>query len=86
MMCAFVRVGSSRTSASVNCRGITESFSAAIGMGIFFGRTELSEMAINPFRPATNRVGKDAYKDSSEHFLSSVRRRDEIWMRLRWTF
>jgi hypothetical protein len=64
----------------------TESFSAAIGMGIFFGRTELSEMAINPFRPATNRVGKNAYMDSSEHFLSSVRRRDEIWMRLRWTF
>jgi hypothetical protein len=43
-------------------------------------------MAINPFRPATNRVGKNAYMDSSEHFLSSVRRRDEIWMRLRWTF
>jgi hypothetical protein len=64
----------------------TESFSAAVGMGIFFGRTELSEMAINPFRPATNRVGKNAYMDSSEHFLSSVRRRDEIWMRLRWTF
>ena len=64
----------------------TEAFSAAIGMGIFFGRTQLSEMAINPFRPATNRVGKNAYKDSSEQFLSSIRRRDEIWMRLRWTF
>jgi hypothetical protein len=64
----------------------TESFSAAVGLGIFFGRTELSEMAINPFRPATNRAGQDAYTDSSEHFLSSVRRRDEIWMRLRWTF
>ena len=64
----------------------TESFSAAIGMAIFFGRTQLSEMAINPFRPATNRVGKNAYTDSSEHFLSSIRRRDEIWMRLRWTF
>ncbi len=55
-------------------------------MAIFFGRTQLSEMAINPFRSATNRVGKNAYKDSSEQFLSSVRKRDEIWMRLRWTF
>ena len=64
----------------------TEAFSAAVGLGIFFGRTQLSEMAINPFRPATNRVGKDAYMDSSEQFLSSIRRRDEIWMRLRWTF
>jgi hypothetical protein len=64
----------------------TESFSAAVGMGIFFGRTQLSEMAINPFRPATNRVGQNAYKDSSEQFLSGIRRRDEIWMRLRWTF
>jgi hypothetical protein len=43
-------------------------------------------MAINPFRPATNRVGQNAYKDSSEQFLSGIRRRDEIWMRLRWTF
>jgi hypothetical protein len=64
----------------------TESFSASMGMAIFFGRTQLSQMAINPFRPATNRVGKNAYTDSSEHFLSSIRRRDEIWMRLRWTF
>jgi hypothetical protein len=64
----------------------TESLSVAVGMAIFFGRTQLSDMSINPFRPATNRVGKDAYRDSSEHFLSSVRRRDEIWMRLRWTF
>jgi len=64
----------------------TESFSAAVGMGIFFGRTQLSQMAINPFRPATNRVGQNAYKDSSEQFLSGIRKRDEIWMRLRWTF
>ncbi|MCH8890050.1 MAG: hypothetical protein IH827_03060 [Myxococcales bacterium] len=64
----------------------TESFSAAIGMAIFFGRTQLSQMAINPIRPATNRVGKNAYKDSSEQFLSGIRRRDEIWMRLRWAF
>ena len=64
----------------------TESFSAAVGLGIFFGRTQLSQMAINPYRYATNRVGANAYKDSSEQFLSSVRRRDEIWMRLRWTF
>jgi hypothetical protein len=55
-------------------------------MGIFFGRTQLSQMAINSFRPATNRVGRNAYTDSSEHFLSSIRRRDEIWMRLRWSF
>jgi len=64
----------------------TESFSAAVGVGVFFGRTQLSEMAINPFRPATNRAGKDAYKDSFDQFLSGIRRRDEIWLRLRWTF
>ncbi len=64
----------------------TESFSAAFGIGVFFGRTQLSEMAINPFRPATNRAGKDAYKDSFDPFLSGIRRRDEIWLRLRWTF
>ncbi len=64
----------------------TESFSAAVGMGIFFGRTQLTQMALNPFRPATNRVGNNAYKDGVDRFLSGIRRRDEIWMRLRWTF
>lgn len=64
----------------------TESLSVAVGLGIFFGRTQLSQMAINPYRSATNRAGRNAYKDSSEQFLSGIRRRDEIWMRLRWTF
>ncbi|HXV77294.1 MAG TPA: hypothetical protein VD788_13330, partial [Candidatus Polarisedimenticolaceae bacterium] len=65
---------------------ISDSLSAAVGLGIFFGRTQLMEMGINPFRFATNRAGPNAYKDSTDPFLSSVRSRDEIWLRLRWTF
>jgi hypothetical protein len=64
----------------------TDAFSATIGMGIFFGRTQLTDMPINPLRPASNRAGKHAYHDSSEQFLSGIRHRDELWLRLRWAF
>jgi hypothetical protein len=43
-------------------------------------------MPVNPLRPASNRVGKHAYQDPSEQFLSGIRHRDEVWLRLRWTF
>ena len=64
----------------------TEAFSVAFGMGIFFGRTQLTDMPLNPLRPASNRVGHNAYRDPSEQFLSGIRHRDEVWLRLRWTF
>jgi hypothetical protein len=64
----------------------TEAFSVAFGMGVFFGRTQLTDMPVNPLRPASNRVGNNAYRDPTEQFLSGIRHRDEVWMRLRWTF
>ena len=46
----------------------------------------MSEAARRFYGEPEEYLGKDAYRDSSEQFLSGIRRRDEIWMRLRWTF
>ena len=64
----------------------TEAFSVSMGMAIFFGRTELNDMPINPFGPASNRAGPNAYKDGGETFISNIRKRDEVWLRIRMTF
>ena len=49
-----------------------------------------STATVLPFKSffvwAIRYADKNAYNDSSEHFLSGIRRRDEIWLRLRWTF
>ena len=64
----------------------TESFSVTVGMLYFFGRTELARMPINEFGPPTNRVGKDAYRVGVDNALSLIRKRDEVFLRIRWTF
>jgi hypothetical protein len=64
----------------------TESFSVTIGMLYFFGRTELQRMPVNELGPPANRVGKDAYRVGVDNALSLIRKRDEVFMRVRWTF
>ena len=63
-----------------------ENFSATVGLGFFFGRTELTDMAVNPIGPTSNRIGPDAYKNAVETGIALVRDRDEIFFRLRYTF
>jgi hypothetical protein len=64
----------------------TEAFSAGVGLGFFFGRTQLVDMPQRSFAPAGNRAGPDAYKDGADNVLSLFRDKDEVWMKLRWTF
>ena len=64
----------------------TESFSVTVGMLYFFGRTELERMPVNELGPPVNRVGKDAYRVGVDNALSQIRKRDEVFMRIRWTF
>jgi hypothetical protein len=63
----------------------TENFSASFGVAGFWGRyekkpTSLWSVALD------NRVGRGAYKSFVENGLSAVRERDEIFMRIRYTF
>ncbi len=69
----------------------TEAFSATIGVNIFFGHTERVRMPLNEIAPVSNRAPLPnnesiAYTDGVDNVLSVIRKRDEIYLRLRWTF
>jgi hypothetical protein len=64
----------------------TESFSATIGMLYFFGRTQLKDMPVQEFGPPSDRVGPHTNKVGVDNLLSLIRKRDEVFLRLRWTF
>ena len=64
----------------------TDSFSVTVGMLYFFGRTQLRPMPINELSPVVNRAGANAYRDGVENGLSGVRKRDEVFVRMRWAF
>jgi hypothetical protein len=64
----------------------TENFSATIGMLFFFGRTQFNKMPIRGFAPNGNRAGPDAYRDGVDNFIGLIRSRDEVFLRLRYTF
>jgi hypothetical protein len=64
----------------------TESFSLSVGLMWFFGRTQLVDMPVRGLAPALNRTGPNAYQEGVDNALSVIRRRDEVFMRLRWTF
>jgi hypothetical protein len=53
---------------------------------VFFGRTQLVDMPVRELAPAVNRTGRNAYKNGVDNQLSAIRRRDEMFLRLRWTF
>jgi hypothetical protein len=43
-------------------------------------------MPLADFAPAANRSGPNAYETGVDNILSLVRKRDEVFLRLRWTF
>jgi hypothetical protein len=64
----------------------TESFSATVGMNFFWGRWEFEDQPIAPLGTLGSEVGKHAYQDGVENGLAVVRERDEIFLRIRYTF
>jgi hypothetical protein len=64
----------------------TEAFSVTFGVSFFFGRGEFVPMPVRGFAPDANRAGPNAYQDGVLRLLALISRRDEMWMRLRWTF
>jgi len=64
----------------------TENFSAAVGINIFGGRFEKKPRPIRPL--GSESFGTGRHKDSTfvENGLAAVRDRDEIFMRIRYTF
>jgi Protein of unknown function (DUF1302) len=64
----------------------TESFSATVGVNFFWGRWEFEHAPIAPLGTLGNEAGKLAYRDAVENGLSVVRERDEVFLRIRYTF
>ena len=64
----------------------TEAFSVTFGVSFFFGKSEFVPMPVRGFAPDANRAGPNAYNDGVTRLLNLISRRDEMWMRLRWTF
>jgi hypothetical protein len=63
----------------------TENFSVSFGANLFTGRTQKKTMSINPIA-SRNRTGRGAYKDFVDNGLSVLRDRDELFLKLRYTF
>jgi hypothetical protein len=55
------------------------------GLAVFAGREEARPMAISP-TSLSNRTGRHAFKDFAENGLSAVRDRDELFLKVRYTF
>jgi hypothetical protein len=65
---------------------MTESLSVTVGVLWFFGRTQLTDMPVREVAPVVNRTGHNAYRVGVENGLSGIRKRDEVFMRLRYSF
>ncbi len=63
----------------------TENFSTGVGIAAFMGRFQEQTTPITPVS-LDNRVGKGAYKAHVENGLSVIRERDELFLRVRYTF
>ena len=63
-----------------------EAFSVTTGVNLFWGRGQYKDMPVRAFAPTQNRAGKHAYDDGVENVLSVINRRDEVFLRLRYTF
>ena len=61
-------------------------FSVSVGALLFFGREETVDMPVNDIAAGFDRTGNGAYKNSVENGLAVIRDRDEIFMRLRYSF
>ncbi len=63
-----------------------ESFSVTTGINWFMGTGQYKDMPVRAFAPTSGRAGPNAYKDGVENGLSVINRRDEAFVRLRYTF
>jgi hypothetical protein len=64
----------------------TENFSASFGLAAFNGRVQEVEMALNQIGGDSARTGRGAYHDFAENGLAPVRDRDEVYLRIKYTF
>ena len=64
----------------------TENFSVVVGANIFMGKEQIHEMPLASIGPVSNQRGKYAYKVGVENGIASLRDRDEVFLKFRYTF
>jgi hypothetical protein len=64
----------------------TENFQATFGVAAFAGRDQERVMPINELPIVSSRFGRNAYNSAVQNGLSVIRERDEIFLRIRYTF
>jgi hypothetical protein len=64
----------------------TENFSMTFGVAAFAGRDQERVMPINDINIVGNRFGRNAYKSAVQNGLAVIRERDEIFLRVKYTF
>jgi len=65
----------------------SQDFSLTVGAAMFMGRLQLRDLPIaNPATANASQTGVNAFKTGVANGLSVVRERDEVFMRLRYTF
>ncbi len=64
----------------------SERFSATVGLAWFYGRTEKRPYPLTPAGFANAGAGKGLYRSYVQNGLAVVKDRDEVFMRLRYTF
>ncbi|MGH0036670.1 MAG: DUF1302 family protein [Myxococcota bacterium] len=63
-----------------------EAFSVTVGAAMFMGRTQLKDRPVNPLGGVGNLQGPNRDKVGVENGLAVVRDRDEVFVRIRYTF
>jgi hypothetical protein len=64
----------------------TENFSIVVGANMFMGKEQIHEMPLAGIGPVSNQRGEYAYKVGVENGIAALRDRDEVFMKLRYTF
>jgi hypothetical protein len=64
----------------------TENFSMTFGVAAFAGRDQERVMPINEISIVSDRFGRNAYKSAVQNGLAVIRERDEIFLRVKYTF
>ena len=64
----------------------SSNFSLTVGMAAFLGDADALSIGVDAVLPGSNHVGPLAYTNEVERGLAPIRDRDEIYLRIRYTF
>jgi hypothetical protein len=64
----------------------SENFSATVGIAAFAGRDQLRRAPLNDLSIVSDSFGRNAYRTTVQNGLAVIRERDEVFLRIKYTF